>query len=47
MNRNTHLYEARRLRAEHVGDSLARLIIAIDLKMRSAAHRIAAGLLGW
>ena len=37
--------EARRLRAEHAGDPLARLFIEIDYRIRALAHRIAARLL--
>jgi len=37
--------EARRLRAEHVGDPLARLFIEIDFRIRDLAHRVAARLL--
>jgi len=37
--------EARRLRAEHAGDPLARLVIEIDFRMRDFAHRVAARLL--
>ena len=37
--------EARRLRAEHAGDPLARLFIEIDYGIRGLAHRIAARLL--
>jgi hypothetical protein len=34
--------EARRLRAEHARDPLARLAIVFDLKVRRLAHRVAA-----
>ena len=37
--------EARRLRAEHAGDPLAKLFIEIDYRIRGLAHRIAARLL--
>ena len=37
-----HEREARRLRAEHSRDLLARLVIAIDLQVRRAAHLVAA-----
>ena len=37
--------EARRLRAEHAGDPLARLFIEIDYGIRGLARRIAARLL--
>jgi hypothetical protein len=36
--------EARRLRAEHVHDPLARLAIVFDLQVRRLAHRVAARL---
>ena len=36
--------EARRLRAEHAGDALARLFIDLDYRIRGLAHRIAARL---
>jgi len=36
--------EARRLRAEHARDSLARLAIVFDLQVRRLAHRVAARL---
>jgi len=36
--------EARRLRAEHVRDPLARLAIVFDLQVRRLAHRVAARL---
>ena len=36
--------EARRLRAEHAHDSLARLAIVLDLQVRRLAHRVAARL---
>ena len=51
MNRNLELeileHEARRLRSQHVGDLLAMLAVAIDLRVRRVAHRLAAGLGGW
>lgn len=36
--------EARRLRAEHARDPLARLAIVFDLQVRRLAHRVAARL---
>ena len=36
--------EARRLRAEHLRDPLARFVIALDLQVRRIAHGIAATL---
>lgn len=51
MNRNLELeileHEARRLRARHVGALLTRLAVAVDLRLRQVAQRVAAGLGGW
>ena len=49
MNRRTYELEnlereARRLRAEYARDVLARLAIALDLRVRRLAHRVAARL---
>jgi hypothetical protein len=40
-------HQARRLRAEHIGDQLSRLVLAVDLGVRRVAYRIAVGLGGW
>jgi hypothetical protein len=37
--------DARRLRAEHAGDPLTRLVLAVDLQMRRAAHHVASRLM--
>ena len=41
---NDHEREARRLRAEHGSDPLAKLAISLDLQVRRVAHRIATSL---